>query len=57
MVSFLFKEPRRTLRVKILLVFLTLCELDSTVIRCLLNSVLPTELARDIQDNFQGNTF
>lgn len=38
-------------------VFLTLCQLDLTVVTCLLNSVLPNELARDIQDNFEGDSF
>lgn len=42
---------------KVLHVFLTLCQLDLTVVTCLLNSVLPTELARDIQDNFEGDYF
>lgn len=38
-------------------VFLTLCELDRVVVTIILNSVLPMELARDIQDNFDGNCY
>ncbi|PRD20348.1 UNVERIFIED_CONTAM: Nckipsd [Trichonephila clavipes] len=36
-------------------VLLTICELDMGVVTQLLNSVLPMELARDIQDNFEDS--
>ncbi|KAG8193672.1 hypothetical protein JTE90_024035 [Oedothorax gibbosus] len=55
LVTYYQMEPRKTLRIKMLHVLLTLCELDSVVITQLLNSVLPMELARDIQDNFEDN--
>ncbi|XP_064457869.1 NCK-interacting protein with SH3 domain-like isoform X2 [Ornithodoros turicata] len=44
-------EPRCSLRVWMLRVFLTLCELDLQVVSLLLYSVLPLELARDLQAN------
>ncbi|KAL3187443.1 hypothetical protein MRX96_025509 [Rhipicephalus microplus] len=44
-------EPRASLRVWMLRVFLTLCELDLQVVSLLLHSVLPMELARDLQSN------
>ncbi|KAG0414116.1 hypothetical protein HPB47_008756 [Ixodes persulcatus] len=44
-------EPRASLRVWMLRVFLTLCELDLQVVSLLLHSVLPMELARDLQAN------
>ncbi|XP_035209152.1 NCK-interacting protein with SH3 domain-like [Stegodyphus dumicola] len=53
LVTYYQMEPRRTLRVKMLHVFLTLCELDLVVVTHIVNSVLPMELARDIQDNFE----
>ncbi|XP_022251453.1 NCK-interacting protein with SH3 domain-like isoform X2 [Limulus polyphemus] len=42
-------EPRRELRLALLQVFVILCDLDMTIVKELLYSVLPMELARDIQ--------
>ncbi|XP_076326036.1 NCK-interacting protein with SH3 domain isoform X3 [Tachypleus tridentatus] len=42
-------EPRRELRLDLLRVFVILCDLDMTIVKELLYSVLPMELARDIQ--------
>ncbi|CAL1295953.1 unnamed protein product [Larinioides sclopetarius] len=53
LVTYYQMEPRKTLRIKMLHVFLTICELDVVVVTQLLSSVLPMELARDIQDNFE----
>ncbi|XP_015914860.2 NCK-interacting protein with SH3 domain [Parasteatoda tepidariorum] len=53
LVTYYQMEPRRTLRIKMLHVFMTLCELDLRVVTHLLNSVITMELARDIQDNFE----
>ncbi|GIY80174.1 NCK-interacting protein with SH3 domain [Caerostris darwini] len=55
LVTYYQMEPRRTLRIKMLHIFLTICELDVIVVTQLLNSVLPMELARDIQDNFEDS--
>ncbi|GIX85499.1 NCK-interacting protein with SH3 domain [Caerostris extrusa] len=57
LVTYYQMEPRRTLRIKMLHIFLTICELDVIVVTQLLNSVLPMELARDIQDNFEAKKF
>ncbi|XP_023223011.1 NCK-interacting protein with SH3 domain-like [Centruroides sculpturatus] len=49
LVTYYQMEPRRTLRIAMLQIFIGLCELDQNVIDQLLSSILPMELARDMQ--------
>ena len=51
---FSFQESRVSLRLLLLQCFGALCGLHGDVISELLNSVLPLELARDIQTDTQG---
>lgn len=43
-----------SLRLLLLKVFGAMCSLDSALISTLLNSILPMELARDLQTDTQG---
>lgn len=49
LVTYYQMEPRRSLRIAMLQIFIGLCELDQNVIDQLLISILPMELARDMQ--------
>ncbi|XP_028967957.1 NCK-interacting protein with SH3 domain [Galendromus occidentalis] len=49
LVAYYQMETRHSLRVWMLRVFLTCCELDYCVVSVLLHSILPMELARDLQ--------
>lgn len=48
------QEHRVSLRLLLLKVFGAMCSLDAALISTLLNSILPMELARDLQTNTQG---
>ncbi|XP_023699036.1 NCK-interacting protein with SH3 domain isoform X2 [Paramormyrops kingsleyae] len=52
-VTYYQMEHRNTLRLLLLKVFGAMCSLDAALISALLNSVLPMELARDLQTNTQ----
>ncbi|XP_069045678.1 NCK-interacting protein with SH3 domain isoform X2 [Lepisosteus oculatus] len=53
LVSYYQMEHRVALRLLLLKVFGAMCSLDASLISTLLNSVLPMELARDMQTNTQ----
>ncbi|KAJ8259909.1 hypothetical protein GJAV_G00174860 [Gymnothorax javanicus] len=53
LVSYYQMEHRVSLRLLLLKVFGAMCSLDSALISTLLNSILPMELARDIQTDTQ----
>ncbi|KAJ8360991.1 hypothetical protein SKAU_G00175160 [Synaphobranchus kaupii] len=55
LVSYYQMEHRVSLRLLLLKVFGAMCSLDSALISTLLNSILPMELARDIQTDTQGH--
>ena len=48
------QEHRVSLRLLLLKVFGAMCSLDIALISTLLNSILPMELARDLQTDTQG---
>ncbi len=48
------QEHRVSLRLLLLKVFGAMCSLDAALISTLLNSILPMELARDLQTDTQG---
>lgn len=48
------QEHRVSLRLLLLKVFGAMCSLDAALISALLNSILPMELARDLQTDIQG---
>lgn len=48
------QEHRVPLRLQLLKCFGAMCNLDAAVISTLVNSVLPMELARDMQTHTQG---
>lgn len=48
------QEHRVSLRLLLLKVFGAMCSLDASLISALLNSILPMELARDLQTDTQG---
>lgn len=48
------QEHRVSLRLLLLKVFGAMCGLDASLISTLLNSILPMELARDLQTDTQG---
>lgn len=48
------QEHRVSLRLLLLKVFGAMCSLDAALISTLLNSILPMELARDLQTGIQG---
>lgn len=48
------QELRVSLRLLLLKVFGAMCSLDAALISTLLNSILPMELARDLQTDTQG---
>ena len=48
------QEHRVSLRLLLLKVFGAMCSLDASLISTLLNSILPMELARDLQTDTQG---
>lgn len=48
------QEHRVSLRLLLLKVFGAMCGLDAALISTLLNSILPMELARDLQTDTQG---
>lgn len=48
------QEHRVSLRLLLLKVFGAMCSLDAALISALLNSILPMELARDLQTDTQG---
>lgn len=48
------QEHRVLLRLLLLKVFGAMCSLDASLISTLLNSILPMELARDLQTDTQG---
>lgn len=50
------QEHRVSLRLLLLKVFGAMCSLDASLISTLLNSILPMELARDLQTDTQGET-
>lgn len=50
------QEHRVSLRLLLLKVFGAMCSLDAVLISTLLNSILPMELARDLQTDTQGET-
>lgn len=50
------QENRVSLRLLLLKVFGAMCSLDASLISTLLNSILPMELARDLQTDTQGET-
>lgn len=49
------QEHRVSLRLLLLKVFGATCGLDAALISTLLNSILPMELARDLQTDTQGD--
>lgn len=51
---FVVQEHRVSLRLLLLKVFGAMCSLSSALISTLLNSILPMELARDLQTDTQG---
>lgn len=53
-VSVTVQEHRVSLRLLLLKVFGAMCSLDAALISTLLNSILPMELARDLQTDTQG---
>ncbi|XP_051932614.1 NCK-interacting protein with SH3 domain-like [Hippocampus zosterae] len=53
LVSYYQMELRVSLRLLLLKVFGAMCSLDASLISTLLNSILPMELARDLQTNAQ----
>ncbi|XP_062842233.1 NCK-interacting protein with SH3 domain-like [Trichomycterus rosablanca] len=53
LVSYYQMEHRVSLRLLLLKVFGAMCALDAALISTLLNSILPMELARDLQSNTQ----
>ncbi|KAM9408868.1 NCK-interacting protein with SH3 domain [Pholidichthys leucotaenia] len=53
LVSYYQMEHRVSLRLLLLKVFGAMCSLDSALISTLLNSILPMELARDLQTDIQ----
>ncbi|XP_076012874.1 NCK-interacting protein with SH3 domain [Genypterus blacodes] len=53
LVSYYQMEHRVTLRLLLLKVFGAMCSLDAALISTLLNSILPMELARDLQNDKQ----
>lgn len=54
---FWLQETRRSIRLLLLQSFGSMCALDSCIVSELLNSVLPLELARDIQNDQTGRLF
>uniref|UniRef100_A0A3B4FNI3 NCK interacting protein with SH3 domain n=1 Tax=Pundamilia nyererei TaxID=303518 RepID=A0A3B4FNI3_9CICH len=54
LVSYYQMEHRVSLRLLLLKVFGAMCSLDAALISALLNSILPMELARDLQTDTQG---
>lgn len=50
----IMQEHRVSLRLLLLKVFGAMCGLDASLISTLLNSILPMELARDLQSNTHG---
>uniref|UniRef100_A0A674N4S6 NCK interacting protein with SH3 domain n=1 Tax=Takifugu rubripes TaxID=31033 RepID=A0A674N4S6_TAKRU len=54
LVSYYQMEHRVSLRLLLLKVFGAMCSLDAALISTLLNSILPMELARDLQTDTQG---
>lgn len=56
LVSVTVQEHRVSLRLLLLKVFGAMCSLDAALISTLLNSILPMELARDLQTDTQGAT-
>lgn len=54
LVSGTVQEHRVSLRLLLLKVFGAMCSLDAALISTLLNSILPMELARDLQTDTQG---
>lgn len=51
---YIVQEHRVSLRLLLLKVFGAMCSLDAALISSLLNSILPMELARDLQTDKQG---
>ena len=51
-----FQETRVSIRLLLLQAFGALCGIDAVIISELLNSVLPVELARDMQTHVDGKT-
>lgn len=51
------QEHRVSLRLLLLKVFGAMCSLDAALVSTLLNSILPMELARDLQTDTQGDCF
>lgn len=52
--SFFCQEHRASLRLLLLKCFGAMCSLDAAIISTLVSSVLPVELARDMQTDTQG---
>ena len=50
----LFQETRVSIRLLLLQAFGALCGIDAVIVSELLNSVLPVELARDMQTHVDG---
>ena len=50
----LFQETRVSIRLLLLQAFGALCGIDGVIVSELLNSVLPVELARDMQTHVDG---